>query len=183
VLQPHVNVTKRIRNVVPLVLQTSRIRSKTLSADLVSRLPVGSSASTNAGCIIKERAIATRCCCPPDRSLDLLLAKDFNPTLSINSVARNRMASSGMARVPVSKIYSVRDMLQDPQFLARKMFEQHQFADGTPVKLPAGSPKLSATPGQTRWLGPELGQHNVEVLQQMGYSSDEIDLMRQDGVI
>jgi formyl-CoA transferase len=87
------------------------------------------------------------------------------------------------ADVPVSKIYSVRDMLQDPQFLARKMFEQHQFADGTPVKLPAVSPKLSATPGQTRWLGPELGQHNAEVLQQMGYSSDEIDLMRQDGVI
>lgn len=87
------------------------------------------------------------------------------------------------ADVPVGKIYSVRDMLQDPQFLARKMFEQHQFADGTPVKLPAVSPKLSATPGQTRWLGPSLGQHNDEVLQQMGYSADEIDLLRQDGVI
>lgn len=87
------------------------------------------------------------------------------------------------ADVPVSKIYSVRDMLQDPQFLARNMFEQHQFADGTPVKLPAVSPKLSATPGKTRWLGPELGQHNREVLQRMGYSAEEIDLLRQDGVI
>ena len=53
------------------------------------------------------------------------------------------------ADVPVGKIYSVRDMMRDPQFLARQMFEQHQFADGTPIKMPAITPKMSATPGQT----------------------------------
>ncbi|MBY0556568.1 MAG: CoA transferase, partial [Burkholderiaceae bacterium] len=86
------------------------------------------------------------------------------------------------ADVPAGKIYSVRDMMSDPQFLAREMFEQHQFADGTPVKLPAISPKLSATPGQTRWIGPALGQHNDEVLQTLGYSAEEIAAMKQDGV-
>src|SRR5690606_11187280 len=35
------------------------------------------------------------------------------------------------ADVPTGKIYSVRDMLTDPQFLARNMFEQHAFADGS----------------------------------------------------
>jgi len=78
------------------------------------------------------------------------------------------------ADVPVSKIYSVRDMMSDPQFLARGMFEQHAFDDGTPVKLPAISPKLSETPGHTKWLGPRLGQHNAEVLQGLGYSEIEI---------
>ncbi|GAA4031541.1 CaiB/BaiF CoA-transferase family protein [Actimicrobium antarcticum] len=87
------------------------------------------------------------------------------------------------ADVPVGKIYSVRNMMRDPQFLARQMFEQHAFADGTPVKLPAISPKLSATPGVTRWLGPALGAHNDEVLQQLGYDDAAIAQLRTDGVI
>ena len=87
------------------------------------------------------------------------------------------------AEVPVSKIYSVRDMLQDQQFLARQMFEQHRFKDGSPIKLPAITPKMSETPGETRWIGPELGEHNDEVLTSLGYSSQEIAAMKADKVI
>jgi formyl-CoA transferase len=87
------------------------------------------------------------------------------------------------ADVPVSKIYSVSDMMQDPQFLARQMFEQHLFNDGTPVKLPAVTPKLSETPGGTRWIGPALGEHTEEVLQALGYSASEIVGLRHDGVL
>ena len=87
------------------------------------------------------------------------------------------------ADVPVGKIYSVRDMMSDPQFLARQMFEQHAFADGTPVKLPAASPKLSETPGTTRWLGPQLGEHNEEVLVSLGYTEADIAQLRAEKVI
>jgi formyl-CoA transferase len=87
------------------------------------------------------------------------------------------------ADVPVSKIYSVRDMMQDPQFLARQMFEQHLFKDGTPVKLPAVTPKLSETPGSTRWIGPALGEHTHEVLAALGYSEEQIVTLREDGVL
>jgi formyl-CoA transferase len=87
------------------------------------------------------------------------------------------------ADVPVSKIYSVRDMMQDPQFLARQMFEQHLFKDGSPVKLPAVTPKLSETPGGTRWMGPELGEHTDEVLAELGYTSSDIAFLRTSGVL
>ena len=87
------------------------------------------------------------------------------------------------ADVPVSKIYSVRDMMQDPQFLARQMFEQHLFNDGTPIKLPAVTPKLSETPGGTRWIGPALGEHTDEVLTALGYSAEQIAALREDGVL
>lgn len=87
------------------------------------------------------------------------------------------------ADVPVGKIYSVRDMMTDPQFLARGMFEQHAFADGTPIKLPAITPKLSATPGETKWLGPALGEHNAEVLRSLGYDDSQIALLRENNVI
>ncbi|MBY0242108.1 MAG: CoA transferase [Burkholderiaceae bacterium] len=87
------------------------------------------------------------------------------------------------ADVPVGKIYSVKDMMTDPQFLARNMFEQHQFADGTPVKLPAISPKLSETPGHTHWMGPGLGEHNDEVLASLGYGEAEIAALKADRVL
>lgn len=82
------------------------------------------------------------------------------------------------ADVPVGKIYSVKDMMQDPQFQARAMFEQHQFPDGQAVKLPAISPKLSATPGETQWLGPKLGEHTDEILSSIGYTPEEIAKLR-----
>ncbi|MFC7514677.1 CaiB/BaiF CoA transferase family protein [Herbaspirillum sp. GCM10030257] len=87
------------------------------------------------------------------------------------------------ADVPVGKIYSVRDMMSDPQFLARQMFEQHAFADGTPIKLPAITPKLSATPGETKWMGPGLGEHSAEVLQTLGYDDEQIAQLRRERVI
>lgn len=87
------------------------------------------------------------------------------------------------ADVPVGKIYSVRDMMTDPQFLARQMFEQHAFADGTPIKLPAVTPKLSETPGETKWLGPSLGEHNAEVLRGLGYDEAAIVALKAERVI
>lgn len=93
------------------------------------------------------------------------------------------LATLQAADVPVGKIYSVKDMMNDAQFLARDMFEQHQFADGTPVKLPGITPKMSETPGQTRWLGPELGAHSDEILQSLGYDEAHIKKLRDEGVL
>ncbi|NHZ82787.1 CoA transferase [Massilia sp. CCM 8695] len=95
-------------------------------------------------------------------------------TQSIDSA----LATLQAADVPAGKIYSVRDMMSDPQFLAREMFEQHHFSDGTPVKLPAITPKLSATPGQTRWLGPTLGEHTDDILASLGYDAEAIAALR-----
>jgi formyl-CoA transferase len=45
------------------------------------------------------------------------------------------------------------------------------------------TPKLSATPGETRWLGPELGEHTDEVLQSLGYDADGIARLRAQQVV
>jgi formyl-CoA transferase len=87
------------------------------------------------------------------------------------------------ADVPVSRIYSVADMMADAQFAARGMIEQQQLPDGTPLKVPAIVPKLSVTPGETSWLGPRLGEHTEEVLMRLGHDRASIEALRRDGVI
>jgi formyl-CoA transferase len=88
------------------------------------------------------------------------------------------------ADVPVGPIYSVAEMIDDPHFIARGLFETHRLSDGTTVKLPALAPKLSATPGETRWIGPELGAHNAEVLGKLlGISGEELRRLVEKGVV
>lgn len=87
------------------------------------------------------------------------------------------------AEVPASKIYSIADIVQDPQFQARQMLEEHPFGEEGRLKVPGVVPKLSETPGRTRWLGPKLGEHTAEVLGNLGYGQREIEQFRADGVI
>ena len=87
------------------------------------------------------------------------------------------------AQVPNGKIYSIADIARDPQYLAREMIRQFTLKDGTPLKLPGIVPKLSATPGDVDWVGPELGAHTEEVLSAHGYDAAAIARLRQQKVI
>jgi crotonobetainyl-CoA:carnitine CoA-transferase CaiB-like acyl-CoA transferase len=87
------------------------------------------------------------------------------------------------ARVPVGPIYSVEDMMADPQYQARGMFEQVEI-DGEPLKIPAILPKLDATPGRTDWPGGEIGSHNDEVLKGiLALDDEEIERLRRAGIV
>ncbi len=68
------------------------------------------------------------------------------------------------AEVAVGPIQSIADIAEDPQFIARGALEPVTLADGQAMRVPAVVPRLSATPGRTRWLGPELGVHTRDVL-------------------
>jgi len=87
------------------------------------------------------------------------------------------------AEVPSGKIYSAADMASDPQYAARRMIERVHLPDGTPLAIPAVVPKLSETPGGTRWVGPELGEHTDAVLAELGFDEAAIRRLRADRVI
>ncbi|AOJ09831.1 CaiB/BaiF CoA transferase family protein [Burkholderia mayonis] len=93
------------------------------------------------------------------------------------------LAVLNAADVPASRIYSVADMFTDPQFVARQMIQRFKLAGGAEIPLPNVTPKLSDTPGETRWLGPELGEHTDEVLGALGYDAQAIAALREKRAI
>lgn len=93
------------------------------------------------------------------------------------------LAVLAAADVPVSRIYSVADMFRDEQFAARGMIERAPLPGGGTLAVPAVSPKLSATPGGTRWLGPRLGEHTDEVLRTLGLTDVQVQRLRKTGAI
>jgi len=87
------------------------------------------------------------------------------------------------AGVPAGPIYNAADMLADPHFQERALFEQVEI-NGKPLKIPAILPKLTGTPGRTAWPGPEVGAHNDEVLRQgLGLSEQDYAALTRAGVI
>ena len=74
------------------------------------------------------------------------------------------LAALAEAQVPSSKIFSIKDIAEDPQYLARGMIQSITLDDGTKLNVPGVVPKLSKTPGRVSGRGPTLGEHNREIL-------------------
>ena len=87
------------------------------------------------------------------------------------------------AEVPSGRIYSIADIVADMQYLARGMIEKHKLGDNKEVWLPGIVPKLSETPGGTKWIGPTLGEHTAEVLSGIGYDIAAQNDLKKRGVI
>jgi formyl-CoA transferase len=86
------------------------------------------------------------------------------------------------AEVPSGRIYSIADIAADLHYQARGMIERHKLGERE-VLLPGIVPKLSQTPGETKWIGPRLGEHTGEILAALGYTEGEIAAMKERGVV
>ena len=86
------------------------------------------------------------------------------------------------AEVPSGRIYSIADIASDLHYRARGMIERHKLGERE-LLLPGIVPKLSGTPGATRWIGPRLGEHTDEVLGSLGYDAARIAALRASGVV
>lgn len=93
------------------------------------------------------------------------------------------LAKLEQAQVPSGKIYSIKDIVADVHYRARDMMQEFSLKDGEKLVLPGIVPKLSKSPGATRWLGPELGAHTAEVLTGLGYDAAQQVTLKKRGVI
>lgn len=87
------------------------------------------------------------------------------------------------AQVPSGRVYTARDIAEDPHYLARDMLLSQQTRDGKPFTVPGIVPKLSATPGSIRTPAPSIGEDTDSVLAGLGLSPQQIQSLRDKKVI
>ncbi|TFY58627.1 hypothetical protein EVJ58_g6305 [Rhodofomes roseus] len=91
--------------------------------------------------------------------------------------------------VPSGRVLSVKEIVDNPQVKARGLVEEVWVGDearekGWNVKMPKVTPVLEGCDTKTRWAGPDLGQHNREVLVgELGLSEAELTRLQEDGII
>ena len=87
--------------------------------------------------------------------------------------------------VPAGRVRTMREALEDPQLTTRKILHRHEAVPGTDkavtvpmcaFKYAHGGPSIETPP-------PQLGEHNEEVLEGLGYTKADIQALRDDGVI
>jgi formyl-CoA transferase len=74
------------------------------------------------------------------------------------------LAALNAAAVPAGRIYTARDIADDPHYRARGMLQQVTTAAGLTLEVPGIVPKLSLTPGAIVRRAPTLGEDNAAVL-------------------
>jgi crotonobetainyl-CoA:carnitine CoA-transferase CaiB-like acyl-CoA transferase len=123
--------------------------------------------------------------------------ESFRPRVIDNAAALIDILDEAFARRPADEwvrvlnehgIYAARvqsyaDLPDDPQVVANDYLVDIQREGGAPLRMVATPVQMSKTPGHIRGLAPELGQHTEELLLEAGYSWEDLEELRAEGVI
>jgi formyl-CoA transferase len=86
--------------------------------------------------------------------------------------------------VPAGRIYRAKDMFGDPHFAARQAIVRLPHPDFGEVAMQNVFPRLSASPGSVRAVGPALGADNADIYRGLlGLDDEELDRLSEAGVI
>jgi formyl-CoA transferase len=92
------------------------------------------------------------------------------------------LAALNDAQVPAGRIYTARDIAEDPHYRARGMIERITTTDGLALDVPGIVPKLSATPGAITRRAPTLGEDTDAVLREIGVTPEQLAALRERGL-
>ncbi len=93
------------------------------------------------------------------------------------------LAAMAAARVPAGKVYTAKDIHEDPHYRAREMILRQDTRDGWSLDVPGVVPKLSGTPGTLRSPAPRLGEDTDAVLRELGLGEAAIAALRAKGIV
>jgi crotonobetainyl-CoA:carnitine CoA-transferase CaiB-like acyl-CoA transferase len=87
------------------------------------------------------------------------------------------------ANVPVGPINALDEVFADPVVRHLGLIAEVDHPTAGRVRAPGIPVRLSGTPPSVRRHPPELGEHTDEVLRELGYSKEEIAVLRREGAV
>ncbi|MGH0038316.1 MAG: CaiB/BaiF CoA transferase family protein [Myxococcota bacterium] len=87
------------------------------------------------------------------------------------------------AQVPCAPILTREELPSHPQILANELLVENDWPLTGPMRQPRPAERFDRTPSSIRRPPPALGEHAEEVLEELGYSADEIAALRERGVL
>jgi crotonobetainyl-CoA:carnitine CoA-transferase CaiB-like acyl-CoA transferase len=85
--------------------------------------------------------------------------------------------------IPCTNVNGSRTLFDEAQMLANDLISEHESADVGKLQQAGLMIKLSETPGNLVRAAPGLGQHNIEILVELGYGTDQIQSLKEEGAI
>ena len=86
-------------------------------------------------------------------------------------------------KLPWDPVQTMTEVTQDPCVLANDCITEYEHFAGRRVKSLASPIQLSETPPGVRHGAPEHGQHNEEILLELGFNWDEIERLKEKRAI
>jgi crotonobetainyl-CoA:carnitine CoA-transferase CaiB-like acyl-CoA transferase len=86
-------------------------------------------------------------------------------------------------QVPVGPVYSIDEMLEDPQLRHNGSFFESEHPEVGRMRQARPPARFSKTPQAPGGLAPAHGEHTLAVLGELGYDAAEIAALRAEGVI
>jgi crotonobetainyl-CoA:carnitine CoA-transferase CaiB-like acyl-CoA transferase len=87
------------------------------------------------------------------------------------------------ANAAITPIYNIEDIMQDPQYQALASIITVEDPELGPIKMQNVLFRLSETPGEVKWSGPQLGEHNEEVYGELGIDEERLEELKAEGVV
>ncbi len=82
-----------------------------------------------------------------------------------------------------SPVYDIADISRDPHVASRRILIDVPDPKLGAVRMTSPTPRMSATPAEVRWVGPELGAHNREVFGALGIDDRALEELQRDGIV
>jgi len=92
-------------------------------------------------------------------------------------------AALSQHQVPFSKVYDIRDVMEDPHFKERQAIIRIPDKDLGSIPGPCVVPRFSGHQPRIEATGPDTGEHNAEVYGGLGLTADDLARLKQSGVI
>jgi formyl-CoA transferase len=86
------------------------------------------------------------------------------------------------AEVTIGPIYDISQIVEDPHMVERELVADYPDDDMGDFPMHHVVPRMSGTPGTIRTPAPKLGQHNRELLAQVGVADADYRAMLKKGI-